>query len=208
MKSITKLVIALALLTLPARAQVGGVEWQNAGVRVCNTVRANNTSGTPITCLNGVATLPFGGGGGVTSAIAGTGISVSAATGAVTLTNTGVRSLTVSGLPLSITAGSTPTLSIVPAPSVTGAVIYDTGTTWGETAGGSSTTVLHGNAAGAPTWSAVNLTTDVTGTLPATAGGTGVTSTIGSGHVLRATGAVFRLCHPLCSPPASRRSGC
>lgn len=31
---------------------------------------------------------------------------------------------------------------------------------------GSATTVLHGNAAGNPTWAAVNLNTDVTGTLP------------------------------------------
>lgn len=41
---------------------------------------------------------------------------------------------------------------------------------------GTSTTILHGNASGAPTWSAVSLTADVTGTLPVANGGTGVTS--------------------------------
>lgn len=41
---------------------------------------------------------------------------------------------------------------------------------------GTTTTVLHGNAAGAPTFGAVSLTTDVTGTLPAANGGTGGTS--------------------------------
>ncbi|MDP4233006.1 MAG: hypothetical protein Q8913_06560, partial [Bacteroidota bacterium] len=41
---------------------------------------------------------------------------------------------------------------------------------------GTTTTVLHGNAAGAPTYGAVDLTADVTNTLPEANGGTGVTS--------------------------------
>lgn len=41
---------------------------------------------------------------------------------------------------------------------------------------GTTTTVLHGNAAGAPTYGAVSLTADVSGTLPAGSGGTGITS--------------------------------
>lgn len=41
---------------------------------------------------------------------------------------------------------------------------------------GLSTQVLHGNAGGAPSWGAVSLTTDVSGTLPATNGGTGQNS--------------------------------
>ncbi len=39
---------------------------------------------------------------------------------------------------------------------------------------GTTTTVLHGNAAGAPTYSAIVLTTDVSGILPSANGGTGV----------------------------------
>lgn len=39
---------------------------------------------------------------------------------------------------------------------------------------GSATTVLHGNAAGDPSFSAVSLTADVSGTLPVANGGTGV----------------------------------
>jgi hypothetical protein len=42
---------------------------------------------------------------------------------------------------------------------------------------GTTTTVLHGNASGAPTFGAVSLTADVTGTLPIANGGTGTTST-------------------------------
>jgi len=40
---------------------------------------------------------------------------------------------------------------------------------------GTTVQVLHGNAAGAPTWGAVVLTADVSGTLPVGNGGTGVT---------------------------------
>lgn len=45
---------------------------------------------------------------------------------------------------------------------------------------GTTTTVLHGNAAGAPTFGAVSLTADVTGTLPVANGGTGITA-LGTG---------------------------
>ena len=41
---------------------------------------------------------------------------------------------------------------------------------------GSTVTVLHGNASGNPSWGAVVLTTDVSGTLPVANGGTGIAS--------------------------------
>lgn len=41
---------------------------------------------------------------------------------------------------------------------------------------GSSTTVLHGNAAGAPTWGAISLTADVSGVLPIANGGSGAST--------------------------------
>ncbi|MFA5933747.1 MAG: hypothetical protein WC795_00775, partial [Candidatus Paceibacterota bacterium] len=44
---------------------------------------------------------------------------------------------------------------------------------------GTTTQVLHGNAAGNPTWSQVSLTTDVSGTLPVLQGGTGATTLTG-----------------------------
>jgi hypothetical protein len=43
---------------------------------------------------------------------------------------------------------------------------------------GTTTTLLHGNAAGAPTFAAVSLTADVSGTLPIANGGTGTASTL------------------------------
>jgi hypothetical protein len=50
----------------------------------------------------------------------------------------------------------------------------------GVTSAGTTTTVLHGNAAGAPTFGAVSLTADVSGTLPVGNGGTGATTLAGA----------------------------
>lgn len=60
-------------------------------------------------------------------------------------------------------------------------VIYgDTTTSMASTAAGTSTTLLHGNASGAPSWGAVALATDVSGALPVANGGTNISSyTIG-----------------------------
>jgi hypothetical protein len=57
-----------------------------------------------------------------------------------------------------------------------GVVYGSTATAMATTAAGTTTTVLHGNAAGAPTFGAVSLTADVSGTLPVANGGTGVTT--------------------------------
>ncbi len=62
-----------------------------------------------------------------------------------------------------------------------GVIYSDTTTSMASSAAGTSTTLLHGNAAGAPTWGAVSLTADVSGTLPVANGGTNITSyTIGA----------------------------
>lgn len=53
---------------------------------------------------------------------------------------------------------------------------FATATTLGTTAAGTATTLLHGNATGIPTWSAVSLTADVSGILPVLNGGTGSSS--------------------------------
>jgi len=59
-------------------------------------------------------------------------------------------------------------------------VYAPTTTTLGNTGAGTTTTVLHGNVGGAPSYSAVSLTADVSGTLPVANGGTGITS-LGTG---------------------------
>jgi hypothetical protein len=58
----------------------------------------------------------------------------------------------------------------------TGQIQYNNAGVFGAVGSGTSTTVLHGNASGAPTYSAVSLTADVTGTLPVINGGTGQTT--------------------------------
>lgn len=56
---------------------------------------------------------------------------------------------------------------------------------------GSTTTVLHGNVSGDPSWGAVNLTADVSNVLPVGHGGTGVATLTSHGVVLgNTTGAV------------------
>lgn len=61
-----------------------------------------------------------------------------------------------------------------------GIVYGSTTTAMATTAAGTTTQVLHGNGAGAPTWSAVSLTADVSGVLPVANGGTGLTSAAGT----------------------------
>jgi hypothetical protein len=55
-----------------------------------------------------------------------------------------------------------------------GLIYGSSATAMASTAAGTAAQVLHGNASGAPTWSAVALTTDVSGVLPLANGGTGI----------------------------------
>ena len=56
---------------------------------------------------------------------------------------------------------------------------------------GTTTQVLHGNESGAPTWAALNLATDVTGTLPVDKGGTNATTVGAAGAVAYSTGTAY-----------------
>jgi hypothetical protein len=104
------------------------------------------TSGTLAITLSGTALPVANGGTGLTSGTSG-GVLAYTATG--TLVSSGA--LTQYGVVIGGGAGVAPT----------------------STAAGTSTTVLHGNASGTPTFGAVSLTADVSGTLPNTSGGTG-----------------------------------
>lgn len=61
---------------------------------------------------------------------------------------------------------------------------------------GTSTTLLHGNAIGAPTWSAVSLTADVSGQLPLANGGTNANLTAANGGVVYSTAAALAINTP------------
>ena len=127
-----------------------------AGTYNFNLPTSAGTSGQPLLSGGGVgAPMTFGtlgvaaGGTGLTSGTSG-GILGFTATGTVASSG----ALTQNALLLGGGAGATP--------SALGSL-------------GTSTTVLHGNAAGAPTFGAVDLTADITGTLPVANGGTNYT---------------------------------
>ena len=72
-----------------------------------------------------------------------------------------------------------------------GITYASTTTALATTAAGTSTTVLHGNASGAPTFGAVSLTADVSGTLPIANGGTNSTATPTAGGIGYGTGSAL-----------------
>src|SRR6266568_1367740 len=108
---------------------------------------------------------------------AGSGIDITGDAGAktITITNSGSGSSGLSGL-------------------TTNGILYATsGTTAGSTVPGATGTVLHGISAGAPVFSAVDLTADVTGILATGNGGTGVNGTATNGQVLIGNGSGYQL---------------
>lgn len=121
------------------------------------TVLHGNAAGAPTfgaVSLTADITGTLGVGNGGTGLTAGTSGGVLGYTASGTLASS--VALTANALVLGGGAGATPT----PMASL-----------------GTTTTVLHGNAAGAPTFGAVSLTADITGTLTVSNGGTGVGST-------------------------------
>ena len=87
------------------------------------------------------------------------------------ITSSGTLAFTYSGTALPTANGGTGQTSNF---TQYGVVYAPTTTTLGNTGAGTTTTVLHGNVGGAPTYAAVALAADVSGVLPADNGGTGV----------------------------------
>jgi hypothetical protein len=110
--------------------------------------------------FSGTTLVASGSGGTVTSITAGTGLSGG------TITTTGTISLTA---PVSIVLGGTNSTTALSGNTI----MISNGSAIVQGTAGTTTTVLHGNASGSPTYGAVVLTTDVSGILPAANGGTG-----------------------------------
>lgn len=99
---------------------------------------------------------------------------------------TGTGVVTTQATPIPIADGGTNNTSYT-----TNGVVYKDATKLTNTAAGTTGTVLHGNTGAAPTFSAVSLTADVTGTLPVANGGTGQTSFTNHGVILGAASAAL-----------------
>lgn len=106
-----------------------------------------------------------GGGGG-----SGTVTSIAASTG-ITLTPNPIITIGTVGLTIPVVISSGGTNSTTALSGSTIMISNGTGIVQGTA--GTTTTVLHGNAAGVPTYGAIVLTTDVSGILPVANGGTG-----------------------------------
>ena len=144
------------------------VQFSGSGSGV-SSITFGSTGLTPSTTTTGAVTVA----GTLATTNGGTNLTSFTSGGAVYATSTSV--LTTGTLPN--TAGGTGQSSAFTQYGVT----YASSTTaLATTSAGTSTTVLHGNASGAPTFGAVSLTADVSGILPVLNGGTGITS-LGTG---------------------------
>ena len=138
--------VTVSLPTLPISEANGGTGQDNTSI----------TSGIVVkTAANSYVARILG---------AGTGTTVT--NGAGTAGNPSVN-VTYGTGSSTATQGNDTRLS--PAPSGAGKIVYDTGSAYAAAAAGTSTTVLHGGTA--PSFSAVSLTADVSGTLPLANGG-------------------------------------
>lgn len=107
------------------------------------------------------------------------------ATGYMKVT-TGTGTITSQAVPIPVADGGTGATSFT-----TNGIIYKGATALASTAAGTTGTILKGNTGAAPTFGAISLTADVTGTLPVENGGTEATSFTSNGVLYgNATGAI------------------
>ena len=147
---------ALTASALVLGGGAGAAPTPMASLGTATTVLHGNAAGAPTfgavsLSADVTGTLPVANGG--TGLTAGTSGGIPYYSGSTTIASSAL--LTASAIILGGGAGA--------APTALGSL-------------GTTTTVLHGNAAGAPTFGAVSLTADVTGTLPVANGGTGGTA--------------------------------
>lgn len=157
-----------------------GVASPTVALDVSGTTKATlfSGSGASLTALNadnissGTLLVARGGTGAATL----TGILHGNGTSAVTAGNVALGSEVTGTLP--VANGGTNSASALSGSSI----MVSNGSAVIQGSAGTSTTVLHGNASGTPTYSAVNLTAaaDITGTLPIANGGTGATTLLGA----------------------------
>jgi hypothetical protein len=151
-----------------------------ATTATASSFSAGTTGFTPSTATTGAITLA----GTLGTANGGTNLTSFTSGGAVYATSASV--LATGTLPN--TAGGTGQSSAFTQYGVTYA---STTTALATTSAGTSSTLLHGNASGAPTFGAVALGTEVSGQLPIANGGTGATTLAGANIALINTAQTF-----------------
>ena len=142
-------------LTLSAAVGILGVDHGGTGLASYTLGDLIYASGA--TTLSKLADVATG------NALISGGVGVAPAWGKIALTTH------ISGI-LPIANGGTNSSTALSGSSI----MVSNGTGVVQGAAGTATTVLHGNAAGAPTYGAVSLTADISGILPSANGGTGV----------------------------------
>ena len=180
----------------------GSATIPNTDITGLGTMSTQDASAVAITggSITGITDLAVADGGTGVSTLTGyvKGNGTAAFTASATVPSTDITGLgtmsTQNANAVAITGGSiTGITDLAVADGGTGqgsaltqyGLIYgSTATAMASTAAGTSTQVLHGNASGAPTFSAVSLTADVSGTLPLGNGGTGVTTSPAAAAVL------------------------
>lgn len=196
-------------------ATTGKISWNTAanlevasliddGLTAKGAVYADATKTLQSVALtNGQLLIGSTGNNPVAAAIvtSGAGISVTNGAGSITLANTGVTSFqtSLSGLtPSTSTTGAITLAGTLGATSggtgfstyTAGDLLYaSSGTALSKLAAGTANQVLHGGTT--PSWSAVDLTADVSGILPSANGGTGVANgsgAVGTALIATATG--------------------
>jgi len=156
-------------------------------------------SGATVTVATGTKVMLYSDGAGSGAAVISANPSAAASGTVTSVAATVPTLLSVSGSPITTSGTLAFTYSGTALPTANGGtgqtanftqygVVYaPTTTTLGNTGAGTTTTVLHGNVGGAPSYSAVSLTADVSGTLPVANGGTGA-ATLTSNYALLGNG--------------------
>lgn len=140
-------------------------------ILISDSADSNKTKNATVTSIKDAIDV-------VDSLTAGSGISLSSSTGAVTIANTGVLSISSANTALTTSGSSAITLT---------STSYGGGSTIGHVpAGGTAGNYLDG----AGTWSTIDLTTDVNGILPAENGGLGG-GVFNNGDLVYYTGSSF-----------------
>lgn len=181
---------AAIAVTLPQATTSG---FTSGAYFLVSVLGAGTTTITPTTStINGGATLALVQGQGAWIHSNGTNYSawVSAApSGSGTVTSITFSSPLSGGTVTSTGTVGCPTCTTSAAALTSNQIVIGAGSQAEQTLGslGTNTTVLHGNAGGAPAFSAVVLTTDVSGLLPLTNGGLNASLTASNGGILYST---------------------